>query len=225
MPDHETLDPNVHSVAILLPWYLNGTLGDDERRQVTQHLAGCEACRFELEELTVMRVSMKELYASDPVPSSQAFKRVMAQITAAPKPSSAKLVVTSGQPGWPDHIEGWLRALFVPKWVPALAVALIVAQLGLLVWTVRLQEINDGISTRSVDSADRLRLRIAFQPFAQETQIRSVMQQLQARFISGPLANGVYFIEVSASDTSTLERIDAISRQQDVVRMIEPVKP
>jgi anti-sigma factor RsiW len=31
-----------------LPWFLNGTLGDDERREVEDHLASCPGCRAEL---------------------------------------------------------------------------------------------------------------------------------------------------------------------------------
>lgn len=34
----------------LLPWYLNGTLGETEQRDVREHLAGCERCRESLAE-------------------------------------------------------------------------------------------------------------------------------------------------------------------------------
>jgi anti-sigma factor RsiW len=34
----------------LLPWLLNGTLGEDERREVREHLATCETCRHALAE-------------------------------------------------------------------------------------------------------------------------------------------------------------------------------
>ena len=226
MPDHETLDPKVHAVAMLLPWYLNGTLTDDERREVTQHLAGCEACRNELEELTVTRASMKELYASESGPSSRAFTTVMAKVTAAPTRPPASAISTNGHAGILEHMEGWLRDLFLPKWAPALAVALIVGQSGLLLWTVQLPDSSDGISARSVSPAAGVRFRIAFQPSAEERQIRSLLQQLQARFISGPLPNGVYFIEMAAGDTAAIQQeVDAIRGQRDVVRMIEPVKP
>ena len=36
---------NCEHAVELLPWLLNGTLGQDERRQVREHLMGCEACR------------------------------------------------------------------------------------------------------------------------------------------------------------------------------------
>ncbi len=39
---------NCDDVSGILPWLLNGTLDDDERRQVLQHLATCETCRQDL---------------------------------------------------------------------------------------------------------------------------------------------------------------------------------
>jgi len=226
MPDRETIDSHLHPVAMLLPWYLNGTLTDDERWKVTQHLAACEACRAELEDLTVMRASMKGLYERESAPSSRVFANVMAEITGAPEGSSPSYMIGNGQPGTLDNLQEWLRALFLPKWAPALAVALIVGQLGLLLWTLQLPDPNAGISARSVSSVGGVRFRIAFQPSAEERQIRSVLQQLQARVINGPLPDGVYFIELAAGDTSAIQhQIDAIRGKQDVVQMIEPVKP
>src|SRR6185436_4218978 len=39
---------NCDDVRGMLPWLLNSTLDDDERRQVLQHLATCETCRQDL---------------------------------------------------------------------------------------------------------------------------------------------------------------------------------
>lgn len=41
---------NCETAIELLPWYLNGTLDESERREVREHLAGCEACRQALED-------------------------------------------------------------------------------------------------------------------------------------------------------------------------------
>ena len=44
---------NCDDVRGMLPWLLNGTLSDEERRQVLQHLATCETCRRDLAETRV----------------------------------------------------------------------------------------------------------------------------------------------------------------------------
>lgn len=41
---------NCEQATELLPWYLNGTLDESERRAVREHLAGCEGCRQALED-------------------------------------------------------------------------------------------------------------------------------------------------------------------------------
>lgn len=42
--------PTCREVAELLPWLLNGSLDEDEKRLLRAHLAACESCRRELEE-------------------------------------------------------------------------------------------------------------------------------------------------------------------------------
>src|SRR5262245_13938703 len=43
-----------------LPWYVSGTLGEEESRQFAGHLGGCEACRKELIVLEAMKRELEE---------------------------------------------------------------------------------------------------------------------------------------------------------------------
>jgi anti-sigma factor RsiW len=43
----------------LLPWYVNDTLTDDERRGVEAHLKDCERCRSEVAYLNTLRSQVK----------------------------------------------------------------------------------------------------------------------------------------------------------------------
>jgi anti-sigma factor RsiW len=45
------------SIQELLPWYVNGSLSDEEARRVAGHLSHCETCRDELAQ--VMRLNME----------------------------------------------------------------------------------------------------------------------------------------------------------------------
>ena len=51
MSTAETAD---HTEALLLPWYVNGTLSKDERSRVAQHLEQCSDCRSAVVELRRM---------------------------------------------------------------------------------------------------------------------------------------------------------------------------
>jgi len=47
-------------VALLLPWYLNGTLEPKEHRKVENYLAVCSECRLEMEELKIIQSAVIE---------------------------------------------------------------------------------------------------------------------------------------------------------------------
>src|SRR5258708_29076263 len=146
MTDPEILEPEVHPVAVLLPWYLSGTLPTPERERVDQHLQTCADCRAELSLLQAMRADV-DAVESAVRPSSRAFETVMAQVRAeAPararsaqpeRTKPAGLVEPRGprsskRLGLLDQLAAATRALFAPKWVPAAAVAVLVVQFGVL---------------------------------------------------------------------------------------------
>src|SRR3954469_13176208 len=54
-------------VGELLPWYVNGTLGERERGKVEDHLAGCPACQAE--ERACRRMAEAALAAAEVSPS------------------------------------------------------------------------------------------------------------------------------------------------------------
>jgi anti-sigma factor RsiW len=66
MNERASAGPPGHPQIQLLPWYLSGTLHNIERRQVTAHLAHCQACRAELEALTLVRRIVRESFAQAP---------------------------------------------------------------------------------------------------------------------------------------------------------------
>ena len=80
MVEPDTLDQPIHPEGALLPWYLNGTLREDERRQVDQHLSSCAACRAELNELAQLNVELHEVYAAQSEPSTRIQRAVLAQV-------------------------------------------------------------------------------------------------------------------------------------------------
>src|SRR5215470_11962969 len=64
----------------LLPWYVNATLKEDERKLVEMHLAGCRECTLELESLTLMHQAVAESGDEVPAPSAALLDQALAQI-------------------------------------------------------------------------------------------------------------------------------------------------
>lgn len=220
MVEPDTLDQPIHPEGALLPWYLNGTLREDERRQVEQHLSSCAACRAELDELTQLNVQLHEVYAAESEPSSQLQRAVLAKIKQEASTKQAKSVTGPKQL---KGLEYWFRSLFVPRWAPALVVTLLVAQLGLLLWSMTGPTLSDQVTTRGLASPT-VRLRVAFQETASERQIRSLVQGLHGRIVDGPTPDGAYIMEVPAGDQAAAQKkVDALRSQTETVRTVEPV--
>ncbi|MBU6433369.1 MAG: zf-HC2 domain-containing protein [Nitrospirae bacterium] len=220
MVEPDTLDQPIHPEGALLPWYLNGTLREDERRQVDQHLSSCAACRAELDELAQLNVQLHEVYAAQSEPSSRLQRAVLGQVALEASTKGAKSV--SG----PQRLKGldeWFRSLFAPRWAPVLVVTLLVAQLGLLLWSMTRPTLLDQVTTRGL-GAPTVRLRVVFQETASERQIRSLVQGLRGRIVDGPTSDGAYIMEFPAGDQAAAQKkVDVLRSQRESVRTVEPV--
>jgi hypothetical protein len=66
-------------VADLLPAYLNGTLGADDRRRVGRHLESCPACREELASWRAVGVAAARAFGPVPAPPEGALAGALAE--------------------------------------------------------------------------------------------------------------------------------------------------
>lgn len=222
MVEPDTFDRSVHPEEALLPWYVNGTLREDERRQVDQHLSSCAACRAELDELAQLNVQLSEVYAGQSHPSTQVQGTVLAQVT---REASAKRAKPGTGAQRPKGLVDWFQSLFAPRWAPALVVTLLVAQLGLLLWSMSRPILSDQVTTRGLGSPT-VRLRVVFLETVPERQIRALIQDSHGRIVDGPTPDGVYIMEVPARDQAAVQKkIDVLRSQTETIRTVEPVTP
>lgn len=186
----------------LLPWYVNGSLSDDERARVEVYLAASADAREEVELLGRLRDHVK---ADQPAqsPGELGLLRLQRKIAADRKAAPAR------------------AGRFGDWWRPAaVAAALVIAIQSALLF----QSWRDG---GGVDTAGDGRLgggaviEATFAPEATEAQIRAVLQAIDGRLIDGPGALGVYRIQlpgVGAADGDAIrEAIAALRARPDVV--------
>ena len=189
----------------LLPWYANGTLTDEERVQVEAHLARCEQCREELRFLTALRQTVKQV-ADVPASPELGLKRLMREIDAG-TPTSRPAT---------RHMAWWQPSL-------AAAAVVIVIQ-GVLL--LNLWQGGDDAGMRLAGEARpaAVVLQIRFDAAAREEEIRALLRSLDARFVDGPSAVGLYRIELSGitpGDNEALARVlSALREQQAIVRHV-----
>jgi anti-sigma factor RsiW len=218
---HSEDQSTLHPAAKLLPWYVNGTLKESERRDVDHHVASCADCRRELDELSTLRAPLKQAFAETTMPTSRVKERVMAHVLAGTATGSQ--ASPPPESGIAESLERWLRRLFAPRWAPALAVAMLIGQLALLLWAVGPQTplTATHIATRGIPDASN-RIVVVFQDSVPEGRIRKAIASLQGRIVDGPTADGRYTIEVPASLAGTLDqRLQTLRQQSAVVRSAE----
>jgi anti-sigma factor RsiW len=215
MSDPETLPAQIHPEAALLPWYENGTLRDEESRQVAAHLATCASCRSELEELQHLKTDLIRIYEAQSGPSVNLARSVLDAVT---RDSTGQQAISTRPGSWMEKVDQWFRSLFVPRWVPTLAVMLLMAQVGLLLWLVVPTTRMEEVTTRSL-GMQTARVIVAFQAAATDEQIRSLLITVRARIIDGPAPDGRFTIEIPAADAETVRQtLELLRGRPDVVR-------
>jgi hypothetical protein len=70
-----------------------------------------------------------------------------------------------------------------------------------------------------------VKIAVVFQPSATEEQIRSLLQQLHARFVDGPTGDGVFTISLNTGDPSAAATLAMLHERRDLVRSAEVVQP
>lgn len=188
-------------VVGLLPWYLNGTLEDAERRTVDDHLAGCTVCALELQELRAIERAMVELRAE------------------APDPAPTGLAEALRTVGRREAMRWWWRR------TPPVARLALAAQLALLLGLgayVGMTRGQDGFTTAAGSLGARI--VVAFQPGVTEEALRRTVQDVEGTIVAGPSALGLYTIAVPVPPDrpAELERLlEALRRNDRVIRLAE----
>ena len=198
-----------HPAALLLPAFASGTLSAEDRSHVAEHIAVCPQCRRELEECQRLGADLRELYAAEGAPSPAVWQAVRNHIVRERSGTS-----------WLAGLDDALRGLLRPSLAPTFALALIVAQFGVLAWMLGGAErsVPDEVTPRAVAPAGT-RVRVALQPQATVSDVALLLRELGGRIVDGPDANGSYVVELPA-DT---RYADMATRHPGLIKSVEPL--
>lgn len=195
-------------VGELLPWYVNGTLGEREREKVEDHLAGCPACQAE--ERACRRMAAATLAAAEasPSPHPAQLGRLLDRIEAEERGRGGRLAALRSQFGAAPRP---LRLALLAQ------AALIVLLAGLGAWKMRAPATISGTvpgatgpaaaatyrtlsdpAAEPVRAAGGARLRLMFSPGATEREIRALLLGVHGEIVAGPSPVGAYTVEVPA---------------------------
>ncbi len=175
----------------LLPWYVNGTIGAEDRALVEQVMAEDPMARAEVEWYRSLARRMQD--DAPKVPETIGLSKVLARIGTP-------------QPRWPQRVAAFLGSLAARPAVAFAGLALIVVQSGVIVHLAGGAD-DDAAQMRAVSATptqDRPLLKINFAPDAREADIRHLLISVQGRLVGGPGQLGDYFVAVPAGKEAAL---------------------
>jgi hypothetical protein len=191
--------PEHREIAALIPWYVNSSIDEVERRRVEAHLRLCAACcadlRLERQVYEGMSVDPGVEYL--PAPS---LRRLQSRLDAF------EVAVSNAPASEPRRsVAHPLRRAMRWQGLMAASVAVMAVALSLLAadrW-MQPREQNVPRSYRTVTSsapraADEV-IRAVFAPNITLVELQTVLDESQLRIVSGPSAAGVYSLAASGT--------------------------
>jgi hypothetical protein len=191
---------NISRFDELLPFYVNGTLGDDDRLFVERWLREHPGADIELRWARSLQQRLQEdaVAVSSEVGLERALQRIRAE---RPKTARAAAVSPVSPVSPLQRARDWLASLVPqPMRGPALAAALaVVALQGVVIGSLMSErEAWDAVRSPkpSVTAESGPYLKVNFKPDAREADIRLLLIAVQGSLAAGPGQLGDYYVRI-----------------------------
>jgi hypothetical protein len=171
----------------LLPWYVNGTLGAEERAWVDRYLVEHPHAKAEVESWMSLATSVKATVPD--VPDDIGLAKAMQRIGA-------------DRPSWTERIAAFLGMR------PAVAfagLAIVAVQAGFIASLLHDREDEAALRTlKARPVVEQPMLKLNFAPDAREADIRHLLVSVQGQLAGGPGQLGDYYVVVPAGKEAAL---------------------
>ncbi len=183
----------------LLPWFVNGTLSNEEQQVVESHIQSCPQCQQEISLLQSIRIQTKDVAIQSP--GEIGLNRLLHDVQKERNESKTSTLT---------HNVGWKNGLAIA------ASFIIFIQAGLLIdaWFL-----SKPLVPLAGPQHHNAHLQISFVSSATATQIQQVLQTVQGTIVEGPSPLGIYRIrlEHTLSDNTQLEQTIQQLRQETTI--------
>ncbi len=231
MSHDEHIKQRVRDIEAMLPWYVAGTLGDDETRLVEERLDSDPALRKQFELMREELEHSVELSERLGGASPDALSKLMASIAAEPQKAPLAQSIQ-------DRISGWLErvvASFSPVGigVSAVAAALVICiQAVLLAGLYRqgMTPVNIYQTASKQTAGQEQKGTMALISFVPGTSVNDITGFLLAnnlQITTGPRPGGIYTIRIDKKklDGAALaQRLDKLRNNTAIISFLVPLK-
>ncbi|MEI6269539.1 MAG: hypothetical protein WCP01_11725 [Methylococcaceae bacterium] len=224
-------------IQLLLPWYVNHSLEQNERKLVESHLRSCILCHRELVVLRKLAEDVNKSSVLD-VAAEASFARLRGKLQAAepvrsfinqqnPDLLKKSADATSGLSALTtNNTRRLLRFSGRTGKYLAIAASMLFAMIPLAMQYGRSPAITDyyTLSDGKPESLKGAQLRIVFSKSLPNTVIDSLLKKIHGKLVEGPNSVGAYTVRLGDGQDST-ELTTAITflRSQQNVMLVEPV--
>ena len=228
-------------LQLLLPWYVNESLGEVERLQVEEHIHGCLLCNRELVALRKLQVavnqtSILQMAAEVSFASVCEKMQLMASEGVCLIPSLQEPALNSmgrsvnRRTGFSDKAVKRPRRLLRFSDTPtkrfAIAASMLVV-LGVQTMQLKQSSITEGYYTLSAakpESVTGVKLRVVFANTVKDADINLLIEEIHGQRVEGTNSMGALTVKLKEGKGNLdLEHVIAFLRKKENVVMVEPV--
>jgi hypothetical protein len=213
-------------ISALLPWYVNGTISEQDRQRVDAHLILCASCRDDLARERLICRTMTVETAVEHMPAAS-LKRLQARldgVTAATADAVPQAdAPTQGSAAQiPRRSAAWQAAMAASIVVAVVALSLLAADRWLQ-FRARTSALSYYTVTTSAARAPGEVIRAVFSPTITLAELQALLDETQLRIVSGPTEAGVY--SLAAKSGRPVGSSLALLRANSNVRFAESIQP
>jgi hypothetical protein len=221
---HRTPAAREHEdISALLPWYVNGSIGEQERQRVDAHLVLCAGCRGDLAQEQLIYQGMTADTAVEYMPAAS-LKRLQARldgvVIAAPPDPRADVPAAQQRRGRrPMRWQGLMAASVA---VMAVALSLLAADRWMQSRAHASAPDYYTVTTPAPHAPGEV-IRAVFSPTITLVELQAILDGAQLRIVSGPTEAGVY--SLAANSGRPVSSSLASLRRDEKVRFAEITQP
>jgi anti-sigma factor RsiW len=200
-----------------IPWVVNGSATEDQRRVVEAHVPDCADCRDELARQRELQAAMTSEQATTLTNADAGLKRLFQRIDDAEADAA---VASASAPTPRQERRGSARWL-----VYGLTMAVVVEAIGISVLGMGLLYRASDYQTLSmpaVAAGAQATIRIVPTPGLRADELQRLLQGLNLQVVSGPNAVGAYGLASLAPAAQLDKQIDAL-RSAPGLQLVEPI--
>ena len=167
----------------LLPWYVNGTISDEDRAWVDAHMSAHPDAKAELAFYQSLQTRMRD--NAPAVPATIGLARTMQ-------------LIRGDQPSFSERVTALFAGFGLRPTAAFAGLAVVAVQAG-FIFTLLNEPKDDGIRAKgTVVVTEAPPLKLNFAPDAKEADIRLLLMSVHGDLVAGPGQLGDYYVRVPA---------------------------